>query len=96
MHGVCLQQDKSDVPNLELSQVVAGLRAIEEPGKETLLGARLSPGMLLPTDTERWWRYAGSLTTPGCDQVPRLPAASGISLCASGVDALSDGLCRRA
>lgn len=91
-----MQQDKSDVPNLELSQVVAGLRAVEEPGKETLLGARLSPGMLLPTDTERWWRYAGSLTTPGCDQVGLLPPTSAKSRYTSGVGALSSGLCLRA
>lgn len=66
--AVLFRPDKSDQPNKELAQVVSGLRAVVEPGKQAALAARLGPGSLLPPDTERWWRYAGSLTTPGCDQ----------------------------
>lgn len=66
--AVLFRQDKSDLPNIELKHVTSGLRAVTEPGRTAQLAARFSPGSLLPTDTERWWRYAGSLTTPGCDQ----------------------------
>ena len=65
----CLQQEKSDVPNGELSHVVAGVRVVAgQVGRVTQLPARLAPGMLLPTDTRTWWRYPGSLTTPSCEQ----------------------------
>ncbi|XP_034240975.1 carbonic anhydrase 2-like isoform X2 [Thrips palmi] len=66
--AVLFRYEKNDVPNSELGHVVAGLKLVKEAGRQAKLGARLSPGKLLPTDTERWWRYAGSLTTPGCDQ----------------------------
>ncbi|KAK3919145.1 Carbonic anhydrase 1 [Frankliniella fusca] len=66
--AVLFRENKSQEPNAELAQVVAGLRAVTEPGHTAQLAARFSPAMLLPGDTERWWRYAGSLTTPGCDQ----------------------------
>lgn len=66
--AVLFRFEKNDVPSTELGHVVSALRLVKEPGRQATLGSRLAPGRLLPTDTARWWRYAGSLTTPGCDQ----------------------------
>ena len=49
--------------------VAESLHQVVEDGHETLMAHPLSLQDLMPTDLDKFYRYSGSLTTPGCNEI---------------------------
>lgn len=55
--------------NPSLGNLVNQLNAVSTFGKSTILTTPFALGRLLPAEKRLFFRYAGSLTSPGCNQV---------------------------
>jgi len=55
--------------NKNLNPVIDGLQTIQDHSNDTKLRSTFALNNLLPADVTRFYRYTGSLTTPGCSEV---------------------------
>jgi len=55
--------------NAKFQSIIDALDKVSEEGTESSLNDSISLIDLLPESTDTFYRYAGSLTTPSCNQV---------------------------
>lgn len=58
----------SDRPNKHLSKILDNMAAIGNQPGQSVDFRGVKPEHFLPDDVEQYFRYEGSLTTPGCDE----------------------------
>ncbi len=66
---ICVKLKKKEVDNKALTPIVANLEKIYDFGNRTVIDSFTLSDLLAPMQFDKYFRYAGSLTTPACDEV---------------------------